>query len=455
MKFAMFDAATLAGDTGGKWNRIPSPKISGVETDTRNELDGKLFVALRGERFDAHDFLETAHSKGAFLCINKDRADTVPDGAAALAVDDTLAAYQNMANRHRLRMADLKLLAVTGSVGKTSVKEMLRAVMCEFFGKDHIVATDGNTNNHIGVPRNLLRLSADTSAAVIEMGTSSPGEIAVLSKMAVPDVALVNSIAPCHLEKLIDLAGVAAEKGDIFKFLKTDGTAVIPGDIAETVLLKKSAGGHRIITFGDFESNADVRSRFGGGSLSGSTFKLYMNSACYEITWSLTGRHQCRNAAAAAAAALAMGVPEQVIVSGLKNTVLPGMRGKIISVNGALILNDAYNASPASMTAVLKMFAEAEVSGRAVLLLGTMLELGSESTKEHQNILSLARSLFPSGIIITVGRGFESLSGADHHFSSSSEAADLIAGLCVPGTSILVKGSRGTALEKSLPPEAV
>ena len=332
---------------------------------------------------------------------------------------------------------------------------MLRAVLCEFYGKEHVVATEGNTNNHIGVPQNLLKLSTETSAAVIEMGTSSPGEIAVLSEIAVPDVALVNSIAPCHLEKLINLAGVAVEKGDIFKFLKSDGTAVIPGDIAETPLLRKAAGEHPVITFGDFESEADVKSSFVSGTLSGSTFKLYMNSRCYEMSWSLTGRHQCRNAAAAAAAALAMGIPEQMIVSGLKNTVLPGMRGKIISINGALILNDAYNASPASMTAVLKMFAEAGITGRAVLLLGTMLELGSESKKEHQRILSLARSLFPSGIIITIGAGFDSLSGADHHFAQSSEAADLVAELCVPGTSILVKGSRGTEMEKAIPSEAV
>ena len=225
----MFDAATLAGDTRGKWNTLLHQQISGIETDTRKELNGKLFVALRGERFDAHDFLDSAYAKGAILCINKDKADNVPDGAQVLAVDDTLQAYQCIANRHRLRMDNLKLLAVTGSVGKTSVKEMLRAVLCEFYGKEHVVATEGNTNNHIGVPQNLLKLSTETSAAVIEMGTSSPGEIAVLSEIAVPDVALVNSIAPCHLEKLINLAGVAVEKGDIFKFLKSDGTAVIPG----------------------------------------------------------------------------------------------------------------------------------------------------------------------------------------------------------------------------------
>ena len=451
----MFDALELAGATRGTWNKIPSENISGVETDTRKELAGKLFAALRGERFDAHDFLDSAVAKGAVLCVNKERINSVPAGAYALVVDDTLAAYQSIAKHYRSRQTQLKLLAVTGSVGKTSVKEMLRAILCEFYGKDRVIATEGNTNNHIGVPQNLLRLNAGTSAAVIEMGTSSPGEIAVLSEMAVPDIALVNSIAPCHLEKLIDLAGVAREKGDIFKFLKSDGIAVLPGDIAETALLKKSACGHRIVTFGDIVSNADVKSRFISGGLEGSKFELCIDSCNFEISWSLTGRHQCRNAAAAAAAAWAAGIPAEIIAEGLKNTTLPGMRGKTVEYNGATILNDAYNASPASMEAVLKMFAEAEISGKCVLLLGTMLELGCNSKSEHQKILDLARDLFPAGTIITVGEGFEGFSGADRHFDKSADAAALIASLCTPGTHIMVKGSRGTALEKALPQEAL
>ena len=449
----MFDANQLAADTGGKWNKIPEKSISGIETDTRKELDGKLFLALKGERFDAHDFLDSAFARGAVLCI--DKSGSAPAGAHALCVDNTLVAYQNIAKYHRLRMDGLKLVAVTGSVGKTSVKEMLRAILSEFYGEENIVYTMGNTNNHIGVPQNLLRLSPETVAAVIEMGTSSPGEIAVLSEIAVPDVALINSIAPCHLEKLIDLDGVARDKGDIFKFLKPSGIAVIPGDIRETDLLKHAAGTHRIITFGDHESEADVKSQFIQGSLSGSSFKLYADSKSFEISWNLTGRHQCRNAAAAAAAALAMGIPAEIIASALAKTTLPGMRGKLTSFNGATILNDAYNASPASMAAVLKMFSEAEINGRHVLLLGTMLELGSESKSEHQKILSLARTLFPAGNIITVGYGFEGLTGADIHFPKSSDALETVSSLCTFGTYILAKGSRGTALEKALPEEVL
>ena len=451
----MFDAEKLVRYTNGYWlNASSETEVSAVETDTRKDLDGKLFVALCGERFDAHDFLDAAYEKGAVLCVNKNKVSDVPNGAAALVVEDTLSAYQQIANGHRLEMSDLKLFAVTGSVGKTSVKEMLKSIVYEFAGEDKVVATVGNTNNHIGVPQNLLRLTDDCRYAVIEMGTSSPGEIIVLSKMAVPDVALVNSVAPCHLEKLIDLEGVAKEKGDIFKFLKSGGTAVFPCDIPESGILRKAAGDHRVITFGNAGTGADVSAEFIKGNLLGSCFELFINSRRFEISWSLTGRHQCRNAAAAAAAAFAMGIPEETIAEGLQKTSLPGMRGKLCSVNGADILNDAYNASPASMEAVLKMFSEAEVQGRHVLLLGTMLELGVDSRQEHQKILTLARKLFPDGRIITVGDGFDGLDGADVHYAKSADAASEISDLCVEGTTILVKGSRGTALEKALPPEA-
>ena len=450
---SIFSAKELAAACGGIWNTAEDFTVCGIETDTRRDLQNKLFVALKGERFDAHDFLAEAAGKGAVLCVAEDRSESIPAGAKALIVKDTLTAYQQISRHHRLRMQNLKIAAVTGSVGKTSVKEMISAILRRAAGAANVVSTTGNTNNHIGVPQNLLRFEDNTKFAVIEMGTSSPGEIAVLSELAVPDVAVVNTVAPCHLEKLIDLEGVAREKGDIFKFLKPGGTAVIPCDIAETPLLEAASCNFKRITFGAYESSADVRSRFVSGNLEGSSFELLIADKSFPVSWQLTGKHQCRNASAAAAVALAMGIAPEVIASGLADTSLPGMRGKIIKYNGAVILNDAYNASPASMSAVLKMFAESVICGKVVLLLGTMLELGGSSQVEHENILKLARELFPQGIVITVGSGFEGLGGADHHFAKSSEAADTVEKLCVEGTSILVKGSRGTALELALPQE--
>lgn len=437
----------------GHWNTIPEKFFSGIETDSRKDLAGKLFVALAGEKFDAHNFLYDAFAKGAALCVRRDKAHLVPEGAHALIVDDTLAAYQDMAHGHRLKMKDLKIAAVTGSVGKTSVKEMLRSIFISACGKTSVLATEGNTNNHIGVPQNLLRLTPDIRYAVIEMGTSSPGEIAVLSRMTCPDAAVVNSIAPCHLEKLIDLNGVAKEKGDIFLSLSPAGTAVIPGDIEQTSILSKCASQHKTDTFGDLPE-CSVRTNYLGGDLLGSSFELIAGAERHTVSWQLTGRHQCRNASAAAAVALSFGIAPEIIARGLANTTLPGMRGKIVKCGNATIFNDAYNASPASMAAVLRMVAESISSGRVCLLLGTMLELGEHSRNEHIKVLKLARQLFPDGMIYTVGDGFADLSESDRHYAISSDAADDISKLCGQNISIIVKGSRGTALEKALPPEA-
>ena len=285
------------------------------------------------------------------------------------------------------------------------------------------------------------------------MGTSSPGEINVLSRIAKPDVAVVNSIAPCHLEKLIDLDGVATEKGDIFKYLAPDGVAVIPGDIEQRDILCRSARMHQIHTFGDSES-CEIRANYLYGDLSGSTFELLIGNSKYTINWSLTGRHQCRNAAAAAAVALSLGIAPEVIANGLSSTVLPGMRGKVVKLGNATIFNDSYNASPASMAAVLKMVSESVTESKIVLLLGTMLELGVNSKEEHRKTLALARRLFPDGVILTVGDGFSGLQESDRHYATSTDAADDISRLTLQQVTLIVKGSRGTALEKALPQEA-
>ena len=451
---AEFYPEELAAFCRGSWNKVPGKILSGIETDSRKDLSGKLFVALVGEKFDAHNFLEDAVAKGASaICVRRDKSHLVPENVSALIVDDTLLAYQNIAAGHRRKMTGLKIAAVTGSVGKTSVKEMLRAIFVAASCEEQVLATEGNTNNHIGVPQNLLRLTPNTRYAVIEMGTSSPGEIAVLSRMAEPDTAIVNSIAPCHLENLIDLDGVAREKGDIFLKLAANGVAVIPGDIPQSDILRSSAGEHTIRTFGDDDA-CDIRANYLRGDLGGSSFELLIGQKRYTVNWQLTGRHQCRNAASAASAAIAFGIAPEVIAKGLSNTVLPGMRGKIIKVGNATIYNDAYNANPASMAAVLKMVSESVTSEKVVLLLGTMLELGPGSSEEHNKMLQLARELFPDGIIYTVGSGFEGLSGSDRHYKVSTDAAEDIKQLTMQNVVIVAKGSRGTALEKALPAES-
>lgn len=434
---------------------VAPQSISGAYTDSRQDGSGKIFFALKGERFDAHNFLAQAvSSHAAALCVEKSKTALASSfQVPVFAVDDTLLAYQKCANLFRRKNSGLKVFGVTGSVGKTSVKEMLRAISVSSAGSEKFVlATEGNTNNQIGVPQNLFRLTMEHRFAVIEMGTSSPGEISPLSCCALPDVALVNSIAPCHLEKLHSLAGVAAEKGTISSGLPPSGCGVIPFDCPERAILEKSFAGHQILTFGE-SPESDVQVEYLGGDLTGSRFSLrFPDQKKYVVEWHLSGRHQALNAASASAAAWAAGISAEAIVAGLPQVKLPGMRMKKTLVDGVTYINDAYNANPASMTATLKQLSEAIIDdSKLVLLLGGMRELGEISVSAHRQIMELARKLFPHALIITVGSEFDNSPG-DRHFPAS--AMDILAGVVNFGDTVFAKGSRGIALEKALPEAA-
>ena len=449
----MFTAADLAAACGGVWHNCPNVDFTGIETDSRKDLTGKLFLALSGEKFDGHDFaLQAINSGAAAICANIAKKAYLPSDIPVLWVEDTLCAYQDIARFHRLRFPELTVIAVTGSVGKTSVKEMLYAVCSAASSPEEVLATCGNTNNQIGVPQNLLRLEKHHRFAVIEMGTSSPGEIEPLSRTALPQVAVVNSIAPCHLEKLNDLAGVAREKGAIYQALPPDGVAVMPYDSAQRQILENCAGTKKIVTFGS-GSSADVFSVFKSGGISGCRFQLNIDGKSFEIDLPLSGRHQVLNAAAAACAAAAAGIEPGIIAGGLPQTRLPGMRDKITKSGMVTLINDAYNANPVSMKAVLSALAESETSDRIILVLGTMRELGELSDSAHHEILNFARNLFPRALIITVGQGFAGLQKSDRHFDLSSDAQDLVSSFFSGDepVTILVKGSRGEALEMALP----
>ena len=455
MTFGGFSAQELAGATGGRWTVVPGElRIDGVFTDTRQEGAGRLFIALAGEKFDAHDFLDAAIAAGsAALCIAERKREKVPAGCPipVLLTEDPLRAYQAIARMYRMRFPALKLAAVTGSVGKTSVKEMLRAIFSAAVGEEKVLYTAGNTNNQVGVPQNLLRLDSGHRYAVIEMGTNHHGEIEPLSCCARPQVALVNSIAPCHLEFLGDLAGVAREKSRIFCGLPPDGTAVIPAECPASEVLEAAAKPYRVLRFG--EASGDVRARYLGGELEGSSFELFFpDGTSYRVSWKLAGRHQARNAAAAAAAALAAGVEPAVIAAGLANTVLPGMRSRVTRIDGVTYLNDAYNANPGSMRAAFEHLAEFADPACLVLLLGEMRELGVASEKEHAEVLALARRMFPGARVATVGEGFRS-AGCGRHFRSAPEARSFIAE-AKTGDLVFVKGSRGIAAEEALPEAA-
>ncbi len=452
-----FSADELAAAVFGSWRGRGCP-VSGVFTDTRVNGEGKLFVALAGERFDAHDFLDRAVASGAAaLLVRRDRAVTDGFPVPLLEVADTLTAYQALAAFHRRRFPGLRVAGVTGSVGKTSVKEMLRAICRKAAGDEAMVlATEGNTNNQVGVPQNLLRLDGRCRFAVIEMGTSSPGEILPLSLCAAPDVAVVNSIAPCHVERLGDLEGVAREKGTIFAGVPADGVAVVPGECPQRRTLERAAGRRRVITFG-FGPGCDVRVGEVSGTLSESVFSLdFPDRRSFTVRWPLAGRHQVGNAAAAAAAAYALGIAPEEIAAGLPETRLPGMRMKTSVIDGVTYINDAYNANPGSMAAALRLLAGNIDPRRLVLLLGGMRELGEISEREHRKLLADAEALLPGVKIITVGAEFAAAAGAAgvEYFSDAAAAAGRVAEIVSPGDTIFAKGSRFHAVEGALPPSA-
>ena len=454
MSQALFSAAELSAFTGGTWFDSVFPENTlAISTDTRCDNHGKIFFALSGEKFDAHNFLTQAVNSGCeALCIERNKCVGIPADIPVLLVDDTLKAMQNCAAGHRKKFTELTLFGVTGSVGKTSVKEMLYAICSQAAGAEQTLCTIGNTNNQIGVAQNLLRLNSGHRFAVIEAGTSSPGEIAPLSKMMMPDGAIVNSIAPCHLEKLIDLDGVATEKGDIFLAMNSLGTAVFPAECAGYNILQQAAKKHKICTFG-LNGRGDVSARFISGDLAGSSFELtFPDGGKFLIFWQLTGPHNALNAAGAAALAYSAGIPASVIAQGLPQTMLPGMRMKKSIVNQVTYYNDAYNANPASMRASIDLLANAALPGRLILLLGGMRELGDSSSREHADLLALIRKKLPDAAVITIGNEFAGMS--TDHFNTPDDAGIFLNSIVRPSDTVFAKGSRGNAVEKALPPEA-
>lgn len=451
---AEFSVTELAQISGGTWHNQPAPEtLFRITTDTRQENCGKIFFAFSGERFDAHDFLGQAIASGcAALCVSRTGLTNVPADFPVLLVNDTLAVFQKCAAFHRRRFPNLMVFGVTGSVGKTSVKEMLRAICIAASNEQSVLCTAGNTNNQIGVAQNLLRLNTQHRYAVLEAGTSSPGEIAPLAKMIQPHGAIVNSIAPCHLKNLLSLEGVAQEKSALLQALGDNGTAVFPAECAGFEILQESARGKKAVTFG-MESSGDVSAVWHSGSLDGSSFSLiFPDGKRFEIHWELTGRHNALNAAGAAALASSCGISPEIIAQALPQTKLPGMRMKRSIVNGTVYFNDAYNANPASMSASLRMLAASGISGRIILVLGGMRELGEISREAHQEITVLQQQLLPDAITITCGKEFSGISPL--HFDDTAAAAEYLQKLVRPGDTVFAKGSRGNAVENVLPPEA-
>jgi UDP-N-acetylmuramoyl-tripeptide--D-alanyl-D-alanine ligase len=411
-----------------------------VHSDTRTLRDGDLFVALRGERFDANDFLAQAAQAGAAAALAERGLQGVLPG---LQVDDALQALQQLSAAWRQRFS-LPLIAVTGSNGKTTVTQMIASILRAAHG-DSAFATQGNLNNHIGLPLTLLRLRATHRAGVVELGMNHPGEINLLAGLARPTIGLVNNAQREHQEFMATVEAVARENGAAIAALPTGGTAVIPADDAFTPLWRELAGARPVSTFA-LRGEADVTSQ---AEWQGECWALQVRTPIGPLSTSLrlAGLHNVKNALAATACAVAAGVPLVAVARGLAEfqPVAGRSHAQQLPLNGRTVtlVDDSYNANPDSVLAAIHVLAA--LPGPRWLLLGDMGEVGTRGPEFHAEVGAAARDL---GIETVWAVGALSVhAGATRHFSN---VPSLIAalGAAPAAASVLVKGSRFMAMER-------
>ncbi len=419
--------------------------FSGVSTDSRSIAAGNLFVALRGERFDAHDYLDQVAAQGAAAVV----AERVPAGFAlpALIVPDTRAALGEMAAWWRRRFT-LPVVGVTGSNGKTTVKEMIASILTAAHGADRVLATRGNLNNDIGVPLTLFRLEQGCRAAVIELGMNHPGEIAVLAAMAQPAVGLVNNAQREHQEFMASVAAVAEENGAVIRGLPADGVAVFPADDPFTSLWREYAGARRVLAFG-LNAEADVCGSYVTQTF-GSDITVTTGGMQFLVRLAAAGEHNVRNALAAAACALAIGIDADTVRRGLEAFVpVNGRLQRKASAGGALVIDDTYNANPDSVRAAIDVLAQA--AAPRMLVLGDMGEVGDQGPEFHQEVGAYAAS---RGVerLLTLGdlaRHASAAFGAGaEHFSDIQDLIRTAQAGLGPNATVLVKGSRFMKMER-------
>jgi UDP-N-acetylmuramoyl-tripeptide--D-alanyl-D-alanine ligase len=415
--------------------------FSGVGTDTRTLGAGDLFVALMGPHFDGHNFVPEAIAKGAAgALLSRPLQTPLP----YVRVPETRAAFGQLATFWR-RQFQIPVIAVTGSNGKTTVKEMIGAIMGET-GRGCV--TRGNLNNDIGVPLTLLRLSATDRYAVIEMGMNHPDEIAYLSRMAAPTVAVITNAAEAHLAGVGSLERIARAKSEIFDGLAPDGIAVLNADDPFFDFWRELAAPHRVVTFG-LDHPADVTARYRLESV-GCAIELKTPHGDAEIRVGLIGKHNVANALAATAAALETGVKLNDVASGLQK--LRAISGRLElkqGVSGARVIDDTYNANPGSLTAALQVLKEAK--GERVAVLGDMAELGAAAPGMHRRAGELAREIRIDrlyGVGELAALAVEGFGKGGKHFSGPEALIDALIDCMHSGMTVLVKGSRVMQMER-------
>ena len=449
----------LAGDPSPSVKR----RIRGISTDSRSIRRGDLFVALRGERFDGHQFVPDVLAKGATGAIVHDSYRWDSKHAKAIdsrhepflfGVEDPLFAYQQLATHHRSRFG-IPVVAVTGSNGKTTTKDMVASVLAQRW---RTLKTEGNYNNRIGVPHTLFRLTARHQAAVIEMGVDHRGQTTRLCEIVHPNVGLITNIGPDHLEFFGGMEGSAQAKAELLDMLPSDGTAVLNADDPYFDYLAARAR-CSVVSFG-LSEKAHVRAiRVASDARKGTTFELLLpgKSRSTAVVIKVPGTHNVTNALAAAAVGFSLNLPGNMIADGLAKFRPAAMRSQVLTHHGVQIINDCYNANPASMKAALQLLGEWTPARERVAVLGDMLELGREAQHMHREIGRFVAGLPLSRLVVCGDLGREIAAGAKQagmshqaivEVADAAGAADVLKKSVRRGDVVLVKASRGMRMEQ-------
>jgi UDP-N-acetylmuramoyl-tripeptide--D-alanyl-D-alanine ligase len=447
----------LAGDASPTAKR----RIRQISTDSRSIKRGDLFVALVGDRFDGHQFVPAVLKKGAVGAIVHDQyqipSGAIPAGRSVpflLGVRDPLFAYQQLATHHRSRFR-IPVVAVTGSNGKTTTKEMTAAVLSQRW---RILKTEGNFNNKIGVPHTLFRLSGRHQAAVIELGVDAQGQTTRLCEIVKPTIGIITNIGPDHLEFFGSMEGSAQAKAEMLDLLPSDGTAILNADDPYFDYLASRAR-CRVLSFG-LSEKADVRAtQVQSDVRKGASFQLLLpgKGCSTAVTMKVLGAHNVTNALAAAAAATALNVPGAAIAQGLAKFRPAAMRSQVVTHHGVQIINDCYNANPASMKAALQLLAQWTPARDRIAVLGDMLELGAEQRQLHREVGQFLAGKGLSRLIACGPLGQDIAEGARKAGMAESSiavvpdataATELLKKHVRQGDVLLVKASRGMKMEQ-------
>jgi UDP-N-acetylmuramoyl-tripeptide--D-alanyl-D-alanine ligase len=452
-KIAEFISAAHLG-TGGSAVRPSHSReevAQGYSIDSRTVGPGELFFAVKGERLDGHDYANAALGKGAVRAVvQKDQLHRYPDKAGLLAVDDTLVALQTLATAVR-KLWGKPLVGITGSAGKTTTKEAVAHVLAARF---RVLKSEGNFNNHFGLPLMLLKLEPEHDVAVIEMGMSHAGEIRALAKIARPEIGVVTNVAPVHLEFFDSLAGIARAKYELIESLPAGGTAVLNADDDYVSQFGRDFKG-KVVTYGT-RAMADVRAEnIQTRGAEGSEFDVVMTGGRAHAHLPLVGEHNVLNALAAVTVGVIRGLKPSEAVSALATLAPPDQRGQVLQLGNITVINDCYNSNPKALDAMVDALA-AMKAGRRIVVAGEMLELGPAGEQLHR---AAGQHMAEKKISVLVGvRGLAQAmvdgarhSGTEAEFvATPEEAGEWLAREARDGDVVLLKASRGVKLEKAL-----